>query len=361
MISVAQLLKEMPNGYIEACYSEKAIQRKRGITDPGDLMMLCLFHLLNGCSLMEISEVARLTKLGEVSDVAFMKRFEGCNNWFKWIISELVTTGAVQYKKPEWLEGYRVMAVDASDVTEKGRSGRLYHLHFALDLFKMESAQYAITTQKVGETLKNFTVGDKDLFVADRAYGSLNGIEHCLKGGGSFVLRLRSNCFKMYGEDNNALDLHGQLRSLDGKGTLDLKVYVSTDKARRTPLRVCAMKKTEENIEAARKKLRRKESKKQCAIAEETKEFNEYIVLITNLPDMATACQILELYRLRWQVEIHFKRLKSILDFGELPKRRPESVMAWLNGKMIVALLIEKIIGKEDFSPSREFCPEYMA
>jgi len=361
MISVAQLLKEMPDGYEQACFDERAIQRKRGITEPGDLMMLCLFHLLNGCSLVEISEIARLTKLGTVSDVAFMKRFENCNNWFKWILSKLVTDGAIQYRKPDWLENYRVIAVDASDVTEKGRSGRLYHLHFALDIFKMESVQYSLTTQKTGETLKNFTVARNDLFVADRAYGSLGGIEYCTKSEGSFVLRLKKSCFKMYDDAGNVVDLLEHLRLLGGSAVLDLTVYVVIEQNQRIPIRICATRKTEEDIAAAKSKLQRKESRRQMVVSEEAKEFHEYIVLTSNLPDGITGAQILDLYRLRWQVEIHFKRLKSILDFGELPKRRTESVMAWLNGKIIIALLIEKVIGRGDFSPAGECSAQLMA
>ena len=360
MVSVAQLLKEMPDGYEEACFKEKAIQRKRGITAPGDLMMLCLFHLLNGCSLIEISEVARLTGLGDFSDVAFMKRFECCNGWFKWIVSKLFTGGAVQHQKPAWLKDYKVIAVDASDVTEKGRSGRLYHLHFALDLFKMESLQYNITTQDTGESLKNFAVSENDLFVGDRAYGTLAGIGHCLNNRGSFVLRIRKNCFKMY-DDDKTVDLLKHLKSIKGDEVLNLNVYAIDEKKQRIRLRVCATRKSEEAIAKAYKKMRRKESKKQLPIADDTKEFNEYIILVTNLPKIIKAVQVLDLYRLRWQVEIHFKRLKSILDYGELPKRRSESVMAWLNGKIMISLLIERIIGREVFSPSGECCAEHMA
>ena len=104
MVSVARLIQEMPNGYEEACYDKNVIQRKRGISDPNDLLMLSLFHLLNGCSLNEVSAIAKLTKLGNLSDVAFMKRFEKCNDWFKWIISNIVTDGIIKYDKPEWIK-----------------------------------------------------------------------------------------------------------------------------------------------------------------------------------------------------------------------------------------------------------------
>ena len=361
MVSVGQLLIEMPKSYEELCYQEKAIVRKRGIQSPADLIMLALFHLLNGCSLIEISTIASLTKLGNISDVAFMKRFENCSNWFMQIISELVCSGEVIYAKPEWLETYRVVAVDASDVKEKGRSGRIYRLHYALNLFNMESLQYKITTQKTGESLCNFTVSAGDIMIADRAYSSYAGVEHCLNCGGDFILRLKKTCFKMRDAHSQEVKLLEELRVLEEGGVMDNHVIIRNSTGKDFTLRVCAVRKTPEGIEQTQKKLRRKESKRKMIISEDTKEFNDYIVLITSLPDGISAQQIMDLYRLRWQVEIYFKRLKSIMDFGELPKRRHESVMAWLNGKMMVALLIENIVNKAVFPPGSECDEEYLA
>ena len=54
--------------------------------------------------------------------------------------------------------------------------------------------------------------------------------------------------------------------------------------------------------------------------------------------------RVLEAYRLRWQVELVFKRLKQIAQLGHLPKHDPESAQAWLYGKLLVALLTEKVI-----------------
>jgi hypothetical protein len=355
MLSVARLLREMPEGYEAACFSEKAIQRKREISEPGDLMMLSLFHLLNGSSLEEVKIIAEMTKLGTLSDVALMKRFAGCNNWYLWIISNLVTNGAIPYTKPEWLEGYNVYGVDASDVKEKGRSGRIYRLHFALDLFNMKSEQYAITTNKVGEALRNFKIKQNDLVVGDRGYVSLNGVEHCIDNGGNCILRLRKNSFTLYGEAGNAISLIEHMRNLGDDDSLDLRVFAKgSKKGERIALRVCAKRKTPQAIAETKKKLKRTEYKQQSKISDGAKEFNEYIVLISNLPSTITSEQILDTYRLRWQVEIYFKRLKSILDFGQLPKRREDCVMAWLNGKLMIALLIEKIVGATLFSPVHE-------
>ena len=79
--------------------------------------------------------------------------------------------------------------------------------------------------------------------------------------------------------------------------------------------------------------------------------MSKYVVIITALPYIITADEIISLYRFRWQVEIYFKRLKSIMDFGNIPLRREDSIYAWLNGKLIVSLFIEQMISEVSFPP----------
>ena len=107
--------------------------------------------------------------------------------------------------------------------------------------------------------------------------------------------------------------------------------------------------------------MKRKESKKQLTISPETFTFNEYMVVATSLDDSFSIDEIIALYRYRWQVELYFKRLKSILDYGELPKKSEKSIFAWLNGKLMVALLIESMLGNADFSPCFDDEEEYLA
>jgi len=71
----------------------------------------------------------------------------------------------------------------------------------------------------------------------------------------------------------------------------------------------------------------------------------------TSLPETFTAREILDIYRMRWQVELVFKRYKSILGLGSIPTKTKESTETWLNGKMLLALLVEKFPGNVDFSP----------
>ena len=76
-----------------------------------------------------------------------------------------------------------------------------------------------------------------------------------------------------------------------------------------------------------------------------------YVIVLTTLTE-PSAASIMEFYRRRWQIELAFKRLKSLLQLGHLKKFDKEGARAWLQGKLLVACLIEKLIlTAERFSP----------
>ena len=87
---------------------------------------------------------------------------------------------------------------------------------------------------------------------------------------------------------------------------------------------------------------------------------HNYFFVVTSLDDTFSAEQILSLYRLRWQVEMVFKRLKSILNMGSIPTKTEASGLAWLNCKMLIAMLIEKLLSKVDFPPC-QYSKEHLA
>ncbi|WP_277751915.1 transposase [Dankookia rubra] len=72
-----------------------------------------------------------------------------------------------------------------------------------------------------------------------------------------------------------------------------------------------------------------------------TVQATGYLMLVTSLPAEVPAADVLEAYRLRWQVELAFKRLKSLLGIGRLPVRSEALARSWLFAHLIMALLIE--------------------
>ena len=103
----------------------------------------------------------------------------------------------------------------------------------------------------------------------------------------------------------------------------------------------------EQSIRRAKKEL----SKKQRSLDPETLALHRFIILATSLPQSISSNQVLELYRARWQVELAFKRLKSIMGLGHLPKEDEESAKAWLHGKLLVSCLAQAIVDEGRFFP----------
>jgi hypothetical protein len=108
--------------------------------------------------------------------------------------------------------------------------------------------------------------------------------------------------------------------------------------------RLCVIRKDEHSALKAQRKSIRKANKNSAKLQPETLFFTKYILLLTTFPDKYSASEIFDLYRLRWQIELVFKRFKQIARFGHLPKYDDDSSKAWLYGKLLAALLVEKII-----------------
>ena len=148
-INIEELIKLLPEGYQQACYETKAIERKRTVQTPEELLVMCLYYIY-GASLVETSQLAGMNGTGKISDVAFMKRFTKSNAWFQWITGNIKPEKMCRYQKPEILKQYNVTAIDASDVYTKGAVKQAWHLHYALDLFSLNCQQYKITDEKTG-------------------------------------------------------------------------------------------------------------------------------------------------------------------------------------------------------------------
>jgi hypothetical protein len=350
MDSIDSLKENLPNDYEAIAEELKIISRKRGFKSTDDLMTLSLIHLVDGTSLLELSVIGKAMGLANVSDVAFMEKFAKCGPWFERINKLLMSNRTATYAKPTYLTGRRVIGVDASRVVEKGRAAKEYNLHYAIDIFHMSTIEQKVTTTKTGESLCNFdSFGEGDVVLGDRAYGTLTSIRHCRKLGADFIVRLRKNAFNLYNENDEKIDLLTEISELDYCQTTEIKAFGGDDKI---PLRICVRRKTKDECEEALKKyLADLNAEERRKLPDTTVKMTEYIVLATSLTDYILADEILATYRYRWQIELVFKRLKSLLEFGQLHKKRQDSAMAWLNGKIMVALLLEKVMSQAAFSP----------
>ena len=250
-----------------------------------------------------------------------------------------VKSGEVQ--QSHWPGGYRYRIIDATEVTEPGATGSSWRVHYSLRLPELSCDQFKLTRFSQGESFEHWQFRADEVVLADRAYSNRTGLVGLLASGAKMVVRLKAAQLSLYRSAHQPFELLEQLRKLRVEQTRDWAVSLK-DGRQFWPLRLCAAKKSEQAAERSRRKAQRRAQQDGVNIRPETLELAAYVLVLTNLEAEAwPANSILELYRCRWQIELAFKRLKSLLQLGHLPKRDIESARAWMQIKLLLALLTE--------------------
>jgi hypothetical protein len=343
------LIQFLPEGWEKQAKELGALKRQRKFKSASDLLRLLLIHLADSCSMREATTRAKQGGLISISDVALLKRMRVSSEWFRWMAIELLSKRGLSYSPPKWLSPYNVRTVDASVITEPGSTGTDWRLHYSLKLFDLQCDHFLISRPNIGESFVNFKINDGDLLIGDRAYGRLKGLIHVRKNGGFFLTRLKNKAFNLYDKNGYKIKMLQELKELPIGEVKEREVNAVTKEAFRLNMRLIVVRKSDEEADKSIKKATSEHKKKQRKINPETLELHRYIILVTSLPNTITAYQIAELYRIRWQIEIAFKRLKSIMGLGHLPKTDEESCRAWLHGKLFVSILIQTIIDEASF------------
>lgn len=328
-----------------------AVRRQlRGFEDVSSMLRVLLIHLADGCSLRETAVRASAGGLAAVSDVALLKRLRGCGRWFEWMVQQLAGEMAMPLGADGLLAGRRVRLIDGSSVCEPGATGSTWRLHYALNLRTLSCDEVHVTEASVAESLEHFDVRAGDIIMADRGFARRGGVRWVRQRHADVVLRTSLTNLPLRRRDGKPLRMLELLRGLEVGRCGEWPARIE-DGADAIDVRMCAYKKTAAHAQAAVRAIEQEARKKGRQPRPDTLEAAGYVVVLTTLAE-PSAQAIMEFYRRRWQVELAFKRLKSLLQLGHLKKFDKDGARAWLQGKLLVACLIEKLIlTAERFSP----------
>lgn len=349
------LLTFLPPDWERKAKELGALLRCRKFNNAQVLLRILLIHLAEGCSLRETAVRARQGGLADVSDVAIMDRLRQTEEWFRWMNSELMARWIVRQPSTVFGDRWNVCVVDGTEVTEPGPTGSSWRIHYAINLPSLRCSSVEVTESRGtgnGETFVRFPVSPGDLFLGDRAYGVERGIRHVVRGQADVLVRFGWNNLPLWKGPKARFNLLAHLRTLHGTAIGDWPVFFKDDKGMIAG-RVCAVRKSRQAIEEGHRRARRKAQKQGNKISPETLEASEYIFVFTTVKaSLISPARILEFYRGRWQVELVFKRLKSLMALGHLRKTDDQSARAWIHGKLFVAFVLEALLRHgESFFP----------
>ncbi len=345
----------LPAGWEARAKSSGALRRQRGFSSAETLLRVLLIHLAEGCSARETVVRARLGGLAQVSDVALLKRLRAAGEWLRWMAEQVMSNWLVVKPATVFGGAMTVRVLDATTVQEPGATGSLWRLHYSIRLPSLQCDEVHLTARGTGESFKRFAVQAGELVVADRGYAHPEGIASVLKAGGHVLVRINLTNVPLRSPSGAVWAPLSRLRRLKrGQiGDWDVRLALAHGLV---PARLCAVKLSVQATTKARKKALRDNNRRGHQILPETLEACGYVMVVTTLAQSRMpAASVLEIYRGRWQVELAFKRLKSLLGLGHLRKTDPEAARAWLHGKLLLAFVIEALIAAGHFFSPRGY------
>jgi len=338
-----------PAGWGQLGRTSGAVKRLRGFSSLETLLRTLLMHIGGGWSLRETAVEAKLAGIADVSDVTLLNRLRDAEPWLRQLCEQLWKENGVQLQAS--FLGRTLRLLDATVVCEPGPTGGQWRIHYSLRLPSLECDCFQLTSTAgpgTAERFGRFHFQANELVLADAGYCHPAGIAAVVEQHADVCVRLNPHALSLMNKGDepfSLLDKLDQLRHVGKVAEWPVKVRSG---GQIIAGRVCAIRKSRQAIKQAQRKLDIKLQNGKT-VAPETRTYAKYVLVFTTLnAQQATATEVLEAYRLRWQIELTFKRLKSIAQLGHVPKYDDKSSRAWLYGKLFVALLTQKMarIGK---------------
>jgi hypothetical protein len=353
-----QMQAHLPPGFDleSSARARGALRRVREIKNAAALLQLALAYGACGMSLRETCAWAEAVGLASLANPSLIERLEKAVPWLGDIVAALI---AEQAKAPagRWA-GYRLRALDATSICEPGADRTTWRLHVGYDLATSQVDQVELTDVRGAENLQRLTYRPGDIVLGDRCYARPRDLRPVIEDGADFIVRSGWNSLRLLKPDGSAFDLFAALAAqVEQEGEVQVRVHEGDTEARsKGPLivRLVIRRKDPEQAQAEQKRLLKEAKKRGKNPDPRSLEAANYILLLTSLPAATfPAADVLALYRFRWQLELAFKRMKSLAGLDKLPAKNPQLARAWIYARLIAFLIAEQNAGQvPDSSPS---------
>jgi IS4 transposase len=334
--------------------SRGAFTRAREVKSAEMLLRLALAYGGCGMSLRETCAWAEASGVASLKDPSLIDRLAKAAPWLGDIVTALI---AEQAKVPagRWA-GHRLRALDGTSICQPGADRTTWRVHVGYDLATGQVDQLALTDVHGAENLQRLTYAPGDIVLGDRCYARPRDLRPVIDAGADFIVRSGWNSLRLLQPDGEPFDLFAALAAqAEQEGEVRVRIHEGTTGVPPPApliLRLVVRRKDPEQAEAEQKRLLKDARKRGKQPDPRSLEAAKYILILTSLPaDTFSTTDVLALYRFRWQIELAFKRMKSLAGLAALPAKKPELAQAWIYARLIVALLAEQIAGQVPDSP----------
>lgn len=329
------IVRELPDDLDDSALRTGALIRKKGVDSASDLLRIILTYGVTDLSLKNVAAWASASAITDISSEALFYRIRDAKEWLSYLVSSVLN----EKTSLPICAGLRIRIVDASVLTGPGAIGTEWRLHTEIDPASGQITNVTLTDHTGAESYKNFPVAPETVYIGDRGYALATGIEHVHDGGGYVIARVNLHTIRVCRPDRTIFKPLQEADKIPRTGVVSFDLLIPTAPKKKT--RSHKRWKLEDATEWIPARL----------LAVRTIK-GEIMWIITTVPEEIISNElIMELYKVRWQIELEFKRLKSLLSLDELPSRRGPTAESWILARILAAILIEKLLNSRDFSP----------
>ena len=334
----------LPSDLDELAKSSGAVTRWRNIKSGNELLRLNLAYVVEDLSLRSTAAWAARAEFAEMKDTSVLHRLRQSAPLLEIVLAHLLNFRL----RGESTTGPALKLNDATVISIPGSKGTDWRIHAVYDPFLARLTSVEVTDAKGGEYLHRHQYHPGDVVIGDRGLAHAAGIHAVTEAGAYCLLRMHWQNIRLTDEAGKALELESVLRRADRGDTGSNIIVPLSEKEVRVRLIVRPLPPAA--AAKAQAKLRRNSAKKGRTPSAISMRLAGYFCVLTSLPEaVASDAVVLELYRIRWQIELFFKRCKSLLHLDQLRADDPQLVKSYCLCKLIEVVLIELLAGEGDF------------
>ena len=311
------------------------------VTSAAVLLRFIFLHVGANMPLRQTVTLIAASGGPRLSAVRLHYRMRRAQPYLAALVARMVPSGGAT---PEQWGGYEMVCVDATAVSGPGAEGTDARLHTVIRLQDLGVVAAEVTDVTGGESLKRFLWTPDQLVIGDRGYANPPGLAWVVDHHADALVRVNRGSLPLQREDGTPIDVLDWCRSLVGHAAtqVNAQTIAKEGRARRVISgRLIGFRLPPDEAEDARQRVRREHG---VDTTDEELEAAGYVALFTTAPvGRLTAARCVEAYRLRWQVELQFKRWKSLCHFDRLPNYRDDTIQSWLTAKLLLGLLLDRI------------------
>jgi Transposase DDE domain len=331
-------IQALPADFAQKAYQTGAFSRARKVKNPTELLQLVMLYCGKDLSLRSCSsEVAQY--YGHFSDMAVKKKLEKCGLWLQELIQ-----GTLQSSNHHTLGRLRFLAADATTVQVRGATQTSYRIHTAMDLVTLQIQQATLTTEKIGENVNHFNFQEGDVAVLDRGYNHNKHLVPLIDRGVDIVMRYNPRGLCLYEKTDlkTKINWPDLLRPHHTNQIIPCHLLLN---GKHIECWLHAVALPSQAADTARRKVHHLAKKQGKTASSYCLEMSRWVLILTSLPPTVLNTEaVLELYGNRWQIELLFKRMKSLLNLDNLrAKKGSKLAEAYLLGKLLYAIVVDKL------------------